>query len=525
MSKAPDYAHLRVLVADDAPPVQSFLRLMLRRQGFRDEHILLAKTGKECLRLAQEQTEPVDIVLCDFNFGEGLNGRQILEELRHQHWICDTTVFIVITGEAKGNVVHAMLDLKPDEYLLKPLNPEMLKQRIDRALRRRYALLPLHQAISAGQHEEAIRLCDELAVWHPQYLPVLRETQGRILRKLRFFSEAKVLYQCALEQSGADWARLGLANTHLDLGETEEALALLTPLIESRRVTIDALDCLSRYHLSSTKIPESIAHLQAAHRLAHDTSHREGLISDLCYCVDDAMGMVKAYDAFSAKCKGTYRDTVYTRVNRVRRLLMAHDLLPEPERPQCLQLITKLLGQIKAEDARGPVQLAKAHLLLLTGRIKEAVALTLALSRNGQLSHFYDFQHLAHLLLTLSFEADFRRAMEMARTALAQSTEEMMVEARAAMLAHLEARFHANMTALEQLYGQWQKVADGRDEQAKLQLLMAMHSLAPYLSPVCEKLLALLNEAWPRGMPRHQVLAIERQCQRVVEALAQRRAA
>ncbi|MBY5920906.1 response regulator [Ferrimonas balearica] len=518
-----DLSQLRVLVADDAPPVQSFLKLMLRRQGFRDEHILQAKTGKECLRLAQEQ--PVDLVLCDFNFGEGLNGRQILEELRHYGWISESTVFIVITGEAQGHVVHAMLDLKPDEYLLKPLNPEVLKQRIDRALRRRHHLLPLHQAIARGDHEKALALCDELAVWHPQYLPLLRETQGKLLRKARFFEEAKVLYQSALEQSGADWARLGLANTCLDLGEPEEAQALLQPLLEGRRITIDALDCLSRYSLSSVRIPESIAHLQAAHRLAMDTSHREGLISDLCYCVDDAMGMIKAYDAFALKSKGTFRDTGYTRLNRVRRLLMGHHLLPETERPQCLQLVTKLLAQVDPSDAKGPVQLAKAHLLLLTGRVREAIALILALSRNGLLSHFYDWHHLAHLLSALSFDEAFRTAMTQARERLKVNSEEMVVEVRAAMLAHLEACHLGQMQMLEQLNAQWQKLHYSRDHQARLQLLLAMHQMAPYLSPVCEKLLSELNLAWPQSMPKHEVNQIVQRCQQVVNALKPARAA
>ncbi|MBY6188645.1 response regulator [Marinobacter hydrocarbonoclasticus] len=517
------YSELKVLIADDAQPVQSFLRLLLRRLGFLDEHILTAKNGKECLRLAQAY--PLDLILCDFNFGDGLNGRQILEELRHHRLLSESTVFIVITGEATDRVVHAMLDLKPDEYLLKPLNPAMLKQRIDRALTRRHHLLPLHQAIASGEFEHALKLCDELAVWHPHYLSTLRETQGRLLRKLRFFDEARILYQCALAQSGADWARLGLANTHLDLGEAEEALALLEPLMEGKRATVDALDCLSRYALSTLRIPDSIAHLQAAHRLASDTSHREGLISDLCYCADDAMGMVKAYDAYYLKSKGTFRDTVFTRLNRVRRLLMGYPLLPEAERPQCLQLITALLAKLDATEAKGPIQLAKAHLLLLTGRIKEAVALTLAIGRNGMLNHFYDWQHLAHLMLTLSFDEEFRRAMTEARARLTPQQEELNVEVRAAMLAHLEAQYEGKMGALERLYGQWQGAAHSLDHQLRLQLLMAMHHSAPYLSPVCEKLLAELRIAWPQGMPRQQVLAIEQQCQKVVAALSQKRAA
>ncbi len=513
----PDYRQLKVLVADDAPPVQAFLKLMLRRQGFLDEHILQAKNGKECLRLAQAQ--PVDLILCDFNFGTGLNGRQILEELRHHGWINTSTVIIVITGEAKGHVVQAILDLKPDEYLLKPLNPAVLKQRIDRAFRRRHHLLPLHEAIACGDHPRALALCDELAVWHPQYLPLLRETQGKLLRKTHLYEQAKTLYQDALAQSGADWARLGLANTCLDLGEAEEALALLKPLMEGRRATIDTLDCLSRYSLSSVRIPETIAHLRAAQLLALDTSHREALISDLCYCAEDAVGMIKAYETFANKSKGTFRDNDFTRVNRIRRLLFGYEGLPQAEQTPCRQLISKLLAEVSGSEAKGPVQLAKAHFLLLTGRTREAMALILALSRSGLLSHFYDWQHLAHLLSELSFEDAFRDAAATARAQLNLSHDERVIEVRAAMLNHLEAGHRARMARLAHLNEQWRAQRQQQDHQTRLKLLLEMHQVAPYLSPVCEKLLKQLTLAWPQSMSRQDVERIARRCEQVVNAL------
>ncbi|CAK0759075.1 hypothetical protein CCP3SC15_2450004 [Gammaproteobacteria bacterium] len=41
-----------------------------------------------------------DIVLCDYNLGDGRDGMQILEEAKQRHLIGLTTVFVMITAES-----------------------------------------------------------------------------------------------------------------------------------------------------------------------------------------------------------------------------------------------------------------------------------------------------------------------------------------------------------------------------------------------------------------------------------------
>lgn len=70
-----------VLIIDDAQAVISVVRTMLRSMGFSDNCIDYVKEGKSALNCIK--TKKYDVIICDYNLGDGLNGRQLLEEIRH----------------------------------------------------------------------------------------------------------------------------------------------------------------------------------------------------------------------------------------------------------------------------------------------------------------------------------------------------------------------------------------------------------------------------------------------------------
>ena len=106
----------KVLVIDDCAPVRATVKGMLQQMGF--EAIHLAKDSGEAMQKCIEM--PFDFILCDFNLGDCKDGYQLFEALKKQQLLAPLCCFIVISAEAQSQIVHGVIELQPDDYLLKP---------------------------------------------------------------------------------------------------------------------------------------------------------------------------------------------------------------------------------------------------------------------------------------------------------------------------------------------------------------------------------------------------------------------
>ncbi len=76
-----------VLIVDDVREMRTSLRTIARSMGAQE--VYEAKSGLEAIELLQAHN--MDIVLCDYNLGEGRDGQQVFEEakehgiLNHRH--------------------------------------------------------------------------------------------------------------------------------------------------------------------------------------------------------------------------------------------------------------------------------------------------------------------------------------------------------------------------------------------------------------------------------------------------------
>lgn len=107
------FSHLRVLIVDDASIVVVTLKSMLIKIGFNDRLIHYCSTARASIQHARQ--EPYDLILCDYNLGRGMNGKQVFEEMKHLGLLHEKSVFILITGESSATVVHSIVELKPDD--------------------------------------------------------------------------------------------------------------------------------------------------------------------------------------------------------------------------------------------------------------------------------------------------------------------------------------------------------------------------------------------------------------------------
>jgi two-component system KDP operon response regulator KdpE len=114
-----------ILVIEDEPALQKFLRITLEAQGYR---IIEAATGEQGLRHAS-MSQP-DLVILDLGLPD-IDGLQVTQQLRQ--WTAIPIIIVSARGKEQDKVVA--LDAGADDYLTKPFGVSELLARVRVVLR------------------------------------------------------------------------------------------------------------------------------------------------------------------------------------------------------------------------------------------------------------------------------------------------------------------------------------------------------------------------------------------------------
>jgi two-component system chemotaxis response regulator CheY len=124
------YEAIRVLVLEDEIHIRQIICRLLRQIGFRLIHDVAngADGFKELLRVNPH------VILCDIHM-EPIDGLTFLRKLRGLGKPEFTRLPVIfLTADAERDTVVQAKDLRVDGYLVKPVSPKQLKQRLDAVL-------------------------------------------------------------------------------------------------------------------------------------------------------------------------------------------------------------------------------------------------------------------------------------------------------------------------------------------------------------------------------------------------------
>ena len=178
-----DYGALRALVVDDSPGMRNALRLTLSNFGI--TKIQMVANASEAI--FQIKNRIYAFIMCDFNLGEGRDGQQLLEELRHGNLISLETVFMMVTAESFYEKVVATAELAPDDYMIKPFSAELLRSRLTGILLRKRAFRDVYWHFQAQDLDASMAACDALIRNKPKYAVDALRFKGELLVALGRF--------------------------------------------------------------------------------------------------------------------------------------------------------------------------------------------------------------------------------------------------------------------------------------------------------------------------------------------------
>jgi CheY-like chemotaxis protein len=234
------YKELRYLVIDDQDAARQTLKICIQSMG--GFSVDQAQTFNEAAnRIARHMP---DVILCDYMLGSGRTGQQLLEDLRRSDRLPDTVAFLMVTAERSYEQVVSAVELAPDDYIIKPFSPEILRTRMDRVIRKKIFFRNFHQHKRGGDFDAALAELDALETAEdgkPYRFDILRARAETLLRADRF-DAALDCYGAIIAIHPFPWALAGQARALRRLNRYDEASSAVDSVIAAAPNYFDAYD-------------------------------------------------------------------------------------------------------------------------------------------------------------------------------------------------------------------------------------------------------------------------------------------
>jgi DNA-binding response OmpR family regulator len=124
----------KILVVDDDPDIRDVLMVLLESRGY---EIVTACDGIECL--AALRAEKPDLMIIDLLMPK-MDGFGVLKELQDGRWSKFRQTPILILSAVREEAsrrryeLETALEFNVDDYVEKPINPDILLERVERLL-------------------------------------------------------------------------------------------------------------------------------------------------------------------------------------------------------------------------------------------------------------------------------------------------------------------------------------------------------------------------------------------------------
>lgn len=287
------YGDLSYLLIEDSHTMRVWLRTTIANAG--GTKIDVADSYHDALHRIRTRGN-YDVVLCDYILSDTRDGQQLLEEVRRQKLLPQSTLWIMITGERKYEQVFSAVELAPDDYLIKPISPDLLHDRLGKAWEHRQALKGATDLFDAGRFGAALELCRRDSRGNPRHIAGLQRIAGECMLQMEHFQEAYDHFEAILEaRPSLPWAKLGKARAFFHLDRYDETAAIIEELIHENPDYLHAHDLLAKVHERKGDLEATKALLKLVLQKNPKSLVRQREIARIAVATDDMQTAIDAY--------------------------------------------------------------------------------------------------------------------------------------------------------------------------------------------------------------------------------------
>ncbi len=271
------YAKRLFLIIDSLPQMQRALAMTLSSFGANSVEYA-AKAGDALAKMAKYE---FDVVLCDYDLGNGYDGLYLFEEVRARNLLKQSCVFMIVTGERRSQRVISAAEMAPDDYLLKPFTGEVLRERLERAMRKREAFRLVDENILRHEYLAAIEACGRKIEENGEFAFDFMRLKGSLALKIEDYDAARDAYMQVLRLKPATWAKMGLAKSLAGLKSLDEARLLFEAVLADNSQVMEAYDWLARLYRNHHDLERAQHTLQTAAEMSPAVFRRQQQLAEV----------------------------------------------------------------------------------------------------------------------------------------------------------------------------------------------------------------------------------------------------
>ncbi len=159
----------RILIVDDEPDILEFLNYNLSKEGY---HIKTAKSGKKALKIVGSWIP--ELIIMDVMMPE-MDGIELCGILREDATM-DKTLIVFLTARGESFTEITALDSGADDYITKPIKPNLLKSKIKAILRR-------HISVQNDSEDQALLIFGKLTIDRDEFKATVDGTDISLAKK------------------------------------------------------------------------------------------------------------------------------------------------------------------------------------------------------------------------------------------------------------------------------------------------------------------------------------------------------
>ena len=125
----------KILLVDDFDTMLKIIRNILDDLDY--HNIITARDGLEAWQILNKAK--IDLIISDWNMPK-MTGLELLEKVKESPKLAHIPFLMVTAESEKGHIVEA-IKAKVDQYIIKPFTAEMMKEKIDLAIKNQEKIL------------------------------------------------------------------------------------------------------------------------------------------------------------------------------------------------------------------------------------------------------------------------------------------------------------------------------------------------------------------------------------------------
>ncbi len=304
------------LIVEQQSLAQSHIKYSLQHLGFEKiDFVDRAHLAIDALQKRQYQ-----LVLCAYELNKGADGYQLFERMHKESLLPCSTAFVFMSSENDIQLTQSIIELNPDDFLLKPFTSKELESRLRRVLTKKIALKPIFDFIGEKKFDQAlVKLNDYISQNdNPKWMPYLMKLKGEILFEKKDWSAIEQFYQSVLRVKVFSWAQLGLVECYINKNKYAKAQFMLSDLINNPSTRLHALELLVKLCEENEDYNDALQHLKKAAELAPRNIGRQRHLNDIARLTSDFECQYLANNNIVRNVKHSVHETPEVYLNAVR---------------------------------------------------------------------------------------------------------------------------------------------------------------------------------------------------------------